>query len=91
MILYTHSWGFKLVFDVEVDITEATEMEIRYKKPSKETGVWDAALDDSTSIFYVIKEGDLDIQGLWQFQAFITTSDWSIPGEVIHVVVTNKI
>lgn len=91
MSLWAFSWGFKLVFDVGVDITEATKMQIRYRKSNGETGVWDANLDTSTSIFYIVCEGDLDIVGIWEFQAYIVTPDWTLPGDAIQELVTAQI
>lgn len=91
MVLWKDSWGFKLVFDAGIDISDAIKMEIHYRKPNGDTGIWQAELDDSTSIFYVVCAGDLNQQGLWQFQVNITAPSWSIPGDIVYIVVTARV
>ena len=91
MVLWANSWGFKLTLDVAVNITKATTMQIRYRKPSGEAGVWKAGLDTSTSIFYIVCKGDLDVTGIWEFQAYVAASDWALPGEIIQVLVASPI
>jgi len=91
MSLWENSWGFKLVFDVGVDITKATKMQIRYRKPNDEAGVWDAKLDTSTSIFYIVCKTDLNVVGIWEFQAHIVTPEWTLPGDVVQELVKSLV
>lgn len=73
----------KLVLNVGVDVSTATKLQIKYKKPNKEIGAWPAILDTPQSIAYVVKANDLDIHGTWQFQAYVEIGNYKLFGEIV--------
>ena len=50
-------------------LSSATTKKILYRKPSGETGSWDAT-DSGTDLVYNLSNGDIDEIGTWQFQAY---------------------
>ena len=63
------------------DLTGATCL-IKYKKPNGETGSWSATIDtsddDNSIMYYNVEAGDIDVNGIWYFWAYVTWSTGSI-------------
>jgi hypothetical protein len=70
------------------DITGATSLKIKYKKPSGLEGEWTAVEVDATegTIGYTMADGDqLNEVGKWIFWAYVTFSDGkAAPGEPVE-------
>lgn len=79
---YVGDVGVEIVLDVETDISEATVMKIKYKKPSGNQGFWNAEKKDATKIFYVTGPGELDDAGIWDMQAYVESPGWKLHGKV---------
>ena len=78
----------RIQLTTNVDITGATELLIKYKKPSGATGSWTATSSDDTSgvIYYDLTGSELDMKGNWTFWAYVTFSDARVaPGEIVTV------
>lgn len=67
--------------DVCTDLSEATQAAIRYRKPNGEEGSWDATII-GTELLYKTKETDLDVAGLWLFQAVVELNGDVLKGEI---------
>lgn len=79
---YVGDVGVEIIQDVETDISEATLMIIKYKKPNGSRGFWPAEKKNATNIFYVSGPGDLDNAGIWDMQAYVESPGWKLHGKV---------
>lgn len=79
---YVGDIGHKIILDVGVDITGATEMQIKYRKPGGEMGHWDAIEEGIEQISYLTKADDFDYAGTWSLQAYVKTQGWKIHGDI---------
>jgi hypothetical protein len=91
MAIYVDSTGFNIVLNVLQDISNSTVRRIYYKKPSAETGYWEASLRGLTEITHSILQEDLDEVGRWELQAYVETSGWSCYGEIVYMDVEQNI
>lgn len=90
--LYVGSVGVKIVLDVCVDISQSTLRHILYKKPVKGvSGYWEAEIETERKISYVVTAGDIDAAGWWEFQSYVKTPDWELPGDKIQQLVEGPI
>ena len=85
---YVGDVGTDIILDCEETITGATGTKIKYKKPDGTSGEWTAAVYDdaesdytSSCLKYTTQADDLDIDGLWHFQTYLTLSGWTGSGE----------
>jgi hypothetical protein len=89
--IYLNQDSLRIELTTDVDITGATLLEIRYKKPvSGDTGEWTAIVGDPGAgmIYYDLTGTELDEVGTWTFWAYVTFSDnRSAPGEPVKVTV----
>lgn len=72
-----------ITLDTGIDISTASSLSIRYKKPSGETGSWSGTLSGLTSITYGVQSGDIDEAGTWRFQAVVVISGETGYGEIV--------
>ncbi len=80
--------GVEFEATVSQDITGATELLIKYDKPSGKRNQWTASeVDASTGIinFITTVVGDLDEYGSWKFWAHVTFSDGAKMAGVVYV------
>ena len=71
-----------------VDITGATELLIKFRKPDNSLSEWAAisANDANGTIYYDLTDGELDQSGDWSFWSYVTFSDSRFaPGEVVII------
>jgi len=66
-------YGIPIVFEQDMDISEA-DLYILYTKPSGDTGQWDATVE-GTDFYYLLKNGDIDENGLWILWALAVWSN----------------
>lgn len=84
---YIGEVGTVITLDTLTDISDATIQKIKYKKPSGDTGEWDANLveAEATQLQYTLVEGDIDEAGTWLFQAYAETPTFSGLGETVEI------
>lgn len=75
-VLNLGEFGYSLVFSQSRDLTDS-EITILYTKPDGIEGEWEAAIDpnDSTTFYYTLKEGDIDLAGIWVLWLFARWDD----------------
>lgn len=74
--LYVGAVGVKLIVDTGVDLSGATYVSLKVKKPDGSETEWiGSAL--GTKIEYIIQQGDLDQSGFYKIQAYVEFSDGS--------------
>ena len=90
MSIFNGQDQLRIRLTTSVNITSATVLQVRYRKPDGTLGNWTATEEDPTNgiIFYDVQSGDIDLAGKWRFWAFVTFSDGrSAPGESVGVIV----
>jgi hypothetical protein len=80
-----------LTCECGITITEATEMKILFKKPDGTKGSWTAEQNTATSIRYDASNADLDQEGFWEIQAFVTIADKDGYGEISKLEVLSNL
>ena len=74
--------GTVIQLDAGVDMTAAGQVEILYRKPNRQTGIWNATVA-TTFGSYTTVAGDLDVAGTWVAQLFVTNLDgWTGHGSL---------
>lgn len=58
------------------DINSAVSAQIRYRKPSKIVGFWEATIVNG-ALEYVTQENDIDEAGEWFFQGYVDLVSWA--------------
>jgi hypothetical protein len=64
----------RITLSDDTDISGASEVRIRYRKPSGTTSYWTASVV-SNGVQYTTETGDIDESGTWQLQAWIDLSE----------------
>ena len=89
-MIFRNQTSLRVKLTTNVDITGATALKIKYRKPSGDTGEWTATSEDNSTgiIYYDIQAGDINESGNWVMWAYVTFSDSrSAPGEIVKVKV----
>jgi hypothetical protein len=68
--------GTIIAFDVAEDISTATLLKLKYKKPDNSTGFWIADPYGLTGMGYITLADDLDVAGRWKVQAYVEMPGW---------------
>lgn len=92
MIFNTQGYlSIKLDTGVNLSTVGATDLAIKYKKPSGATGTWSATITETTKLIYTFSNTDLDETGLWKAQAFFKVSGKNAFCDIITFDVTQKL
>lgn len=83
--LYEGQVGVKIELETSSDLTAATLIEIKYKKPGAEKGVWPATVDGTKIYYTTATAGDLDKRGVLQVQAHVSGPGFDLLGETAEV------
>jgi len=73
-----------------VDLSLATETKILYVKPNGEEGEWEATKSGNDFIFNA-NEGEIDIAGVWKFQAYGKVNDLSFYSDIVEQMFENPL
>lgn len=87
---YVGDIGTVILLDCGTDITGATKVEIRTRKPDKSEHIWPAVVDATKYVKYVVQPGDFDMKGNYLFQAYVETPAWKGLGETVKWQVYEK-
>ena len=69
--------GTIIRYTTQTDLSDATVMKMKYKKPDGTTGEWDGTIyNDYSMDFETTQASDLDQAGPWNIQLYIETPDW---------------
>jgi len=76
---------FELKFEgITVTQSDISSVKIKYRKPNGEVGQWTATIEDDSHVYYVTKQGDIDIEGQWILQPYIVlNTGWSGYGTAV--------
>jgi len=79
--VYVGDVGTEIILNCGQDLTGATGVQIKVKKPDLTTTTWTASVYNNNYIKYVIQTNDLDQAGIYYLQASLTLGAWSGLGE----------
>lgn len=86
---YANSIGTVIFVDTKNEISTATVLQLRVRKPSGKEVTWVGVLGPMnefgkyTVIKYVIQSGDWDESGWYTLQAYIEIASWSGTGDAV--------
>lgn len=80
--------GTEIILNCGTDISSATEVLMRVKKPDGSTVNWPAVNVNQTSMKHVIVAGDFDMAGEYRIQAYVEMPSWKGLGETVVVRVS---
>jgi len=84
MKIYAGDVGTKIVLDAGCNISNASLVEIVYRKPNGDTGKWKAVVENSRYAIYITGQGDLEESGTWKIQLRVILPDWKGHGEIVN-------
>lgn len=82
MSLFNTQSVLTITLDTGTDTTLAAVKKILYEKPSKVKGEW-TATGSTTFLSYVVVNGDIDVPGLWKFQAYLEIGGKKLFGDIV--------
>jgi hypothetical protein len=66
-----------------MDLTAATLLQLKYRKPNGQSGIWAAVVEGTYSAQYITENAsDLDLAGEWDLQLYVETGAWSGHAEI---------
>ena len=75
--IYVNTHGIRLSIDTKMDLTDATKVAIKVKKPDGTEIEW-PGFKNGQYIEYLIGENDLDIPGYYKIQAYVEKDNGNI-------------
>jgi len=90
--VYQNDIGVKITLDTgDTDITGASVLKIKYKRPDGETGEWTALAEGTDKIYYITEANDLSKIGVWELQAYVEIGTFKGHGEIAEFKVYQPI
>jgi hypothetical protein len=86
---YVGDIGTEILVDTTIDISLASSLILKVRKPSGRLVEWTGllgpanALGEYTTIRYVVVADDWDEGGIWKLQAYVVTALWRGRGETV--------
>lgn len=80
-VIYKNDVGTELILDCGVDVSAATVRKVRVRNPFGGVKEFVAVANTSNTIKYVLLDGDFNVAGNWQVQAYIEMPGWKGRGE----------
>jgi hypothetical protein len=87
---YVNTIGTPIIVDTEIDISAATAMLLKVKKPSGVEVEWVSTRGPAneqgvyTQIQYIIVAGDWDEPGFYTLHAWVELGGWRGPGDAVN-------
>jgi hypothetical protein len=87
--LYVGDVGTEMLIDTGSDLSTATLLQLKVKKPDAATVAWTGSQKETTKITYTIQAGDFDQSGVHQLQAYIESPTWTGLGDTVTYVLVD--
>lgn len=85
MSIFQNQGYLTIKLDTNLDISTSSDTRILYKKPDGTRGFWEAdSIENNKIIVYDATNDDLDIPGVWTFQAFATIDGRNAYGDYVQ-------
>ena len=83
--------ALRLQLNTGVVLTTATDLKIKYTKPSGTSSSWTGTISGTMSIYKDMVGTELDESGEWTFWAYVTFSDGrKAAGEAVRIMVYDE-
>ena len=73
------------------NLSNPTTCEMYYKKPSGQTGFWNATMIGNDQITYTTSVGDIDMPGVWILQGYVLKAGNTYCTSIAQMVVEQNI
>ena len=80
---YVNDVGTAITIEAGTDISTATYLALKVKKPDGTLHEWVASLEGLTKLKYTVQAGDWDQKGRYYLQAYIEMPSWEGRGETV--------
>lgn len=90
MVVYKNDSSVAIILSVGVDISDATVMRIKYRRPDGYASYWTAEASGTTAITYTTDADDLCIAGDWRLQAYVENT-WKRHGLICRLRVEDTL
>jgi hypothetical protein len=88
--IYVGDIGTEIVLDLGINVSGASTLNMKVKKPSGVVVTWTAVVDGGTLIKHVCEAGDLDRAGIYLIQAFVAIGGFSGHSVTVEVPVYDR-
>ena len=78
---YVNDVGTKMRVDAVTNISTATVLKLKIKKPDNTKVEWIATLEGLTFLTYIVQAGDWDQAGRYSLQSYIEMPGWTGEGD----------
>lgn len=79
--------GFKIRFNYQVDLSDATIKTLAMKDPDGIVLTHDMTVN-GTWVEYLVTEIDFDKKGLWTYHSLVATPNWRLSSKISTILVT---
>jgi len=90
-MIYTGDTGTIVRLDTLTDITTATSLVIKVKKPSGVSATWVATLEGTTVLKYISVNGDFNESGTYKMQPQVVMPGFTGSGDITQVQVDSTL
>lgn len=90
-MIYKGDTGTVIQLDTQSDISSATLVKIKVRKPSGVILDWIGALQGTTAIRYVTQANDLDESGVYKLQGYVESPAWCGSSDITSMQVDNTL
>ncbi len=81
--IYKNDIGQTITLEAGQDISSATLLQLKYKKPDGTTGTWTGTLVGVDAAYYTTVLNDLDQTGNWEIQLYMEMGGAKIHGRIV--------
>jgi hypothetical protein len=85
---YVGDIGTEIIVDTCSDISTATLVSLKVKKPDDTEVEWVGAIYDTTKIRYIVLAGDFDQSGKYRVQSYVEMPGWEGRGDTTYFKVS---
>jgi hypothetical protein len=85
--IYVGDIGTAIVLDCGEDISSYLTLSIKGRKPDDSTFEWPGSINGTNNVAYLTQALDLDQEGVYKLQAYVTTATGSWLGETVNIEV----
>lgn len=85
--VYKNEVGLAIILDCGQDVSAATGIKIKVKKPNNTEVEWDANVYNTNYIRYITQTNDLDLAGNYDLQSYMTLGSWTGFGDTARLPV----
>lgn len=91
MPIFLGDYGIKITLECGKNISAASTLSIKYRKPKGDTGTWTGTLEGTTALYYTTVDGDIDELGEWLIQAYVVLSGQKFHGDIVSLDVKSPL